>query len=152
VYAWDSPNVPIELGASIFVSVNKILVDAVQTFNLSINDKLSSRLTSNPELGIWNGEEFVLQTSANNGWWDIAKLLWRYGLAPIKTNRLMKSTVGSFLKLYEEPQFPFASLTDVVYDVGLTPVTASTGEQYLQKNGIGAKFANEVIQARCVHL
>ncbi|KAF2814819.1 Prenylcysteine oxidase [Mytilinidion resinicola] len=147
VYAWDAPNVPIELGASIFVSVNSILVDAVNNFNLSIDNKDSLRTADSPELGIWNGDEFVLQTPAHNGWWDIAKLLWRYGLAPIKTNRLMKSTVGKFLKLYEEPQFPFASLTDAVYDVGLAPVTASTGEQYLKENGIGVKFADEVIQA-----
>ncbi|OCK78630.1 prenylcysteine oxidase 1 [Lepidopterella palustris CBS 459.81] len=148
VHVWDDPHLPIELGASIFVKVNKVIVSAVETFNLSI-DSSADRLgpENAPELGIWNGYEFVLRTTAGNGWWDTAKLLWRYGLAPIKTNNLMKATTEKFFKMYDEPHFPFHSLTKVAYDLGLTAVTAATGEQYLQENGIGALFANEVIQA-----
>jgi prenylcysteine oxidase/farnesylcysteine lyase len=92
----------------------------------------------------------VLVTSEEDGWWDKAKLLWRYGLAPLKTNRLMKSTVGKFLGMYEEPVFPWDSLSDVLESQGLTDITGVTGEQYLTANGIGEAFAREVIQARCV--
>lgn len=147
VYAWDDPNLPIELGASIFVKVNKILVSAVENFNLSIDSARSVGPENVPELGIYNGYELVLQTAAGSGWWDTAKLLWRYGLAPIRTNNLMKSTTGKFFKMYDEPHFPFKSLTKVAYDLGLTAVTAATGEQYLKENNIGALFANEVVQA-----
>jgi len=101
-----------------------------------------------PELGVWNGQEFVLITSSEDGWWDKAKILWRYGLAPIKTNSLMKSVVGKFLQLYEEPLFPWRSLSEVVDKVGLTQVTGVTGQQFLKDSGIGDKFAKEVIQAR----
>ena len=148
VYAWDDPNLPIELGASIFVKVNKILVSAVENFNLSIDSARSVGPENVPELGIYNGYELVLQTAAGSGWWDTAKLLWRYGLAPIRTNNLMKSTTGKFFKMYDEPHFPFKSLTKVAYNLGLTAVTAATGEQYLKENSIGALFANEVVQAR----
>ena len=100
-----------------------------------------------PELGIWNGEEMILQTSKEDSWWDKAKLLWRYGLAPIYTNRLMKATVDKFLSFYEEPIFPFDNLSNAAYKVGLTTATAATGEQFLKENGIADKFAEEIIQA-----
>ncbi|KAF2466801.1 prenylcysteine oxidase-like protein 1 precursor [Lindgomyces ingoldianus] len=147
VNAWSDPNAPIELGASIFVEVNHILVSAAKTFNLSTSSDDRPKPDGAPELGIWNGEEFVLVTSAEDGWWDKAKLLWRYGLAPIRTNSLMRSTVGKFLKMYEEPAFPFKSLSDVAEQVGLTNITGVTGEQFLKANSIGDQFANDVIQA-----
>lgn len=101
-----------------------------------------------PLLGIWNSEEFVFtQAPGGRDWWDNAKLIWKYGLAPIRTVRLMKSTVGKFLKMYEAPYFPWVSLNQVIYDLGLNVVTAATGEQYLKENSIGDLFANEIIQA-----
>lgn len=89
-------------------------------------------------------------TNSEDGWWEKAKLLWRYGLAPIRTNRLMKSTVAKFLKMYEEPVFPWRSLSEVVAEMGLVEATGVTGEQYLKENGIGELFGREVIQARYV--
>jgi len=60
----------------------------------------------------------------------------------------MKSTVGKFLRMYEEPYFPWASLSGVVYDLGLTAATAATGERFLEESGVGRLFAGEVVQAR----
>lgn len=60
---------------------------------------------------------------------------------------LMKATVAKFLRMYDEPVFPFSSLTQAAQDVGLSAVTASTGEQYLRENNIGNLFAREIIQA-----
>lgn len=147
VNAWDAPGVPIELGGSIFVEVNKILVEATKEFNLSTSSLDSPKPQGAPDLGIWNGQEFVVVTKSEDGWWDKARLLWRYGLAPIRTNSLMKSTVGKFLRLYEEPLFPWKSLSDAVEEVELTSVTSHTGEQYLKANKIEGKFVNEIIQA-----
>ncbi|KAF2630042.1 Prenylcysteine oxidase [Macroventuria anomochaeta] len=149
VDAWSDPAVPIELGGSIFVDVNHILVNATRDFNLSIassEDSLATRLEL-PDLGIWDGKQFVLVTSEEDGWWDKARLLWRYGLAPLKTNRLMKSAVGRFLGMYEEPVFPWSSLGEALEGQGLLEITGVTGEQYLTANGIGNAFASEVIQA-----
>lgn len=145
---------PIELGGSIFVDVNHILVNATRDFNLSVasqEDSLATRLAL-PDLGIWDGEQFVLVTTEEDGWWDKAKLLWRYGLAPLKTNRLMKAAVGKFLDMYEEPVFPWENLGETLESQGLLDVTGVTGEQYLKANGIGDAFAREVIQARWVLL
>lgn len=124
------------------------MVEAVKKFNLSAADQnLATRLEI-PDLGIWNGKEFILVTRAEDTWWDKAKLLWRYGTAPLWTNRLMKSAVGKFLTMYDEPIFPWSSLSDVIEQVGLLEVTGVTGEQYLKANGIGELFAKEIIQAR----
>lgn len=132
--------------------MNQILVNATRDLNLSVasqEDSLATRLEL-PDLGIWDGTQFVLVTREEDGWWDKAKLLWRYGLAPLKTNRLMKSVVGRFLDMYEEPVFPWSNLGETLESQGLLDITGVTGEQYLKANGIGDAFAREVIQARCV--
>lgn len=149
VNAWDHPEIPVELGGSIFVQVNKILVSAVTTFNLTTTKFESTSADDGASLlGIWNGKKFIFQQDESSSfWWDVAKLVWRYGLSPIKTNNLMKSTIAKFLQMYEEPVFPWKSLSDVAYKLGLTAVTSSTGEQFLRENGISAAFANEIIQA-----
>jgi prenylcysteine oxidase/farnesylcysteine lyase len=134
VNAYDNPLEPVELGASIFVEVNTILKNSSEKFGL----KPRRPHTEEAEvIGIWNGQTFVY-TQKDSGWkyWDIAKLLWKYGLAPIRTQNLMKSTVGKFLKLYEYPFFPFRSLSDRVLDLGLTDVTSITGEQLLAANNV----------------
>ncbi|CZT42570.1 related to prenylcysteine lyase [Rhynchosporium secalis] len=145
VNAHDNPLEPVEVGGSIFVEVNAILNNASRLFGLQARE---SDTETNEILGIWNGKTFVY-TQKDSGWkyWDIAKLLWKYGLAPIRTQRLSKSIVGKFLKLYEFPFFPFRSLSDRLFDLGLTSVTSQTGEQLLTANKIGAPFTTDIIQA-----
>jgi len=154
VNAHDDPSQPVELGASIFVSVNRNLASACEAFNLSTSSNARgphSNTEPGETLGVWNGREFVftqrLEENRWGSWWSTTKLLWRYGWAPVRTVKLMKKVVGQFLMMYEEPHFPWISLSEVVNDVGLTGVTASTGEQYLAQNGIGELFAKEIVQA-----
>lgn len=148
VNAYNNTNHPIELGASVFVEVNQILVDAVKAFNLS-TASFSKRGDDVPgaALAIWDGKTFVFTQDSEGGWWDTAKMFYRYGLSPLRTLNLMKATVGKFLKMYEEPVFPFASLTQAAQDVGLLAATSATGEDFLRENSIGNLFAREVIQA-----
>jgi prenylcysteine oxidase/farnesylcysteine lyase len=148
VNVWDDPLSPaVELGGSIFVDVNRIMMEAMKTFNLSAASHNVVATRDMPDLGIWNGQEFVVETNSGDTWWDIAKLWWRYGAAPLWTSRLMKSAVGKFLTMYDEPVFPWKSLSDAVERVGLLETTGVTGDQYLKTNGIGERFAKEVIQA-----
>ncbi|KAL3426228.1 prenylcysteine oxidase [Phlyctema vagabunda] len=146
VNAFDNPLEPVELGASIFVEVNAILKNASNHFRL--NPRARSLDADSELLGIWDGDKFVFtQQEGGWEWWNTAKILWKYGLAPIRTQRLMKTTVGKFLKLYDAPFFPFRSLSDRALDLGLTAVTSMTGEQFLAANNIGAPFSTEIIQA-----
>ena len=151
VNVYDDASLPVELGASIFVQVNQILVDAAKEFNLSTSPGISGTsddTVPGAALAIWNGQEFVVtQSGSSTRWWDIAKLFWKYGTAPLRTMNLKKATVGKFLTMYEAPVFPFESLTQAAQDVGLLAVTAATGEQYLRENGISGNFGKHIVQA-----
>jgi prenylcysteine oxidase/farnesylcysteine lyase len=150
VNAYDDPAFPIELGASIFVSVNKNLVNAANEFGLSVSSASAKKPRIEEEsdiLGIYDGKE-LLFTYPEGKWWSLAKLVYRYGLmAPYRTKKLTEATVGKFLQMYEAPYFPFASLSETVEAVGLLPATGTTGQQFLEQNGISEGFAQELIQA-----
>ncbi|KAK5133034.1 hypothetical protein LTR08_008239 [Meristemomyces frigidus] len=148
VDAYDNPAFPVELGASIFVELNSILVDAVKAFNLSTGAfRSANEDIPGASLAVWDGSAFVVQQNSAGGWWDVAKLLWKYGWAPYTTMKLMRSTTGSFRKMYDAPVFPFASLTQAVEDVGLLSVVSATGEQYMLENGIKGDFGHDIVQA-----
>ncbi|KAF2459678.1 Prenylcysteine lyase-domain-containing protein [Lineolata rhizophorae] len=151
--------------------MNRILFEAAERFNLSTSsaeDDIYERVwkweddpenqlkkcqsdeayTVSPFLGIWNGEAFVYtQKSASLGIWDFAKLLWRYGTAPLRANRLTKEVINRFLRLYEDPLFPWVSLTDAVRVVGLDTVTTKTAESLFKQRGMWGEFAREIVQA-----
>ncbi|KAJ5751615.1 hypothetical protein N7520_008532 [Penicillium odoratum] len=148
VDAFDDPAYPIELGASIFVEVNQILMNASYDLGLFVlgADHARPKQTAD-SIGIWDGSQFVFTMKDSSGWWNIAKLLWRYGLAPLRTQNLMKDIVGRFLRLYEEPLFPFRSLSEAAAAVDLVNVTASPGSNFLDANSISELFAREIIQA-----
>ncbi|TAQ89870.1 hypothetical protein B7494_g1796 [Chlorociboria aeruginascens] len=145
VNAYGNALEPVELGASIFVDINTILKNSSEKFGLRPRD---SETENSEVLGIWNGETFVFtQADSEWAWWKTAKILWKYGLAPVRTQRLMKSTINSFLKLYESPYFPFRSLSERSEFLGLTAIASLTGEQYLAANKIGSPFSTDIIQA-----
>ena len=145
VNVYDNPLIPVELGASIFVEVNTILKNASEAFGLNATN---AETDASKILGIWNGQKFVYtQKEGGYAWWDITKLIWKYGWAPVRTNNLMKKTIEKFRKLYEYPFFPFRSLSDRAFDLELTEVTAITGVQLLAANNIGAPYSTDIIQA-----
>ncbi|RPA73237.1 Prenylcysteine oxidase [Ascobolus immersus RN42] len=157
VNAYDDADHPIELGASIFVEVNANLVSATEELGLDVVDLERVPRDEGEErefsanFAVYNGEEMVFTMPYIDGkkdaWWNNIKVLWRYGMAPIYTQRLMKSTVGKFLSFYAPPVFPFKDLTETAINAGLLETTGVTGQQYLEKNGIASKWSNEVIQA-----
>lgn len=102
---------------------------------------------SEATIGIWDGYRFVFVLKDSYGWWNIAKLLWRYGWAPIRTQNLMKRTVAKFLEIYDEPMFPFRSLALAAAELGLLDSTSSPGETFLEKNNVSPDFSRDVIQA-----
>lgn len=149
------PCIPIELGASIFVSVNHILLEATNALNLSTNSTSSQTQNEDDEeqsLGVFNGQRFVFIQSMGEGklnyWWNTVKILWKYGISPFRSMKLMRSTVDSFLQMYDEPIFPWnEGLSEAAAAAGLLNATSSTGKQYLNANGIADGFAKDIIQA-----
>lgn len=126
-----------ELGGSIFIKKNHILYDSLAEFGLEPKD---AGLGSDPELGIWDGDEFVFQINEKHSfWWNAYKVFMKYGfLAPRRTQKLMEATIEKFLRLYEPPHFPFRSLTQRAYELGLVQETSVTGEQLLGSNGVSS--------------
>lgn len=148
VNVFDDPSLPIELGASIFVSVNYNLMDTAKELGLKITGAGGDRPAESVNmLGIWDGFRFLYLQGPSLSWWDMAKLLWRYGLAPIRTQSLMKNTVNKFLQMYKPPYFPFSSLSETVQTLGLHEATGVPGAQFLETNGISESFSNDIIQS-----
>jgi prenylcysteine oxidase/farnesylcysteine lyase len=146
VNAYDVPGHPVELGASIFVSVNEILMNATKEFGLDLKPLADEE--EHETIGIWNGEKFVLlQTSGGWEWWNNVKMFWKYGMSPIIANKLMKATVAKFLKLYEPPFFPFRSLSERVVELDLISATGVTGDQLLISHNVYPPFTTDIIQA-----
>lgn len=128
------------------MQVNHIMYSAAQRFGLSLGDMSTSE--KGDLTAIWDGENIVFSSEKGTAWWwDAARMFWKYGLAPYRAVNLVKSVVGTFLKLYEPPYFPFRSLTQRVYELGLQGATGVTGEQFLASNNIDAKFSRHILQA-----
>lgn len=150
VNVYGDPLEPVELGASIFVQVNRNLVNAVNQFSLSTRGDNGAHPDDPPQiLGIWNGKEFIFtQNEGDSDWLSAAKIIWKYGILNVwRTQSLMKKTVGTFLQMYEKPVFPFRSLSETAYDLGLNLITARTGRKFLEDNGIHPPFSTDIIQA-----
>ena len=152
INALKDPRYPTELGGSIFVRINQILYNASQSFNLATSSP-SLTQPSLYDLGIWDGNSLVFtlpnRPSTPGGtlgeYWDIAKLFFKYGLAPLRVRRLQQATISKFLKLYDE-EFPF-DLNEVIRDVGLLEVLNQTGRELVRAGGVSDAFAREIVQA-----
>lgn len=132
---YDDPSQPVELGASIFITLNHIIYGAAQRFNLPFEDL--QPINPHELTAIWDGENLVFETVASSSWWwEAARMWWRYGTSPYRAVSLVKNVVNIFLKLYEPPYFPFRSLTQRVYELGLERATGVTGEQFLEDNKV----------------
>ncbi|KIV96734.1 hypothetical protein PV10_00560 [Exophiala mesophila] len=155
VNAFSLSEYPVELGASIFVAINHILVNATRELNLTSSVKIyQAPPEAKYELGVWDGTSFVFtadvdddDNSSARGWWGIVKLLWRYGLAPIRTRRAAQAAAATFSKFYEPPLFPFHSLQEVIEETGLIDYTSVTGTEALINAGVSEKFRREIVQA-----
>ncbi|KAK9467933.1 Prenylcysteine lyase-domain-containing protein [Lipomyces arxii] len=149
----DDPSWPVELGASIFVKENLNLMAAAKDLGLTVRSSELGRVKKQDDIsvedsfGIWDGKSFVFSASSESSWKSIAKMLYQYGTAPIKARRLAKQTLGSFLKYYEESNFPFQNLTEISNRYGLVNLTDETAYNYFTEKGISELFVDQIVQA-----
>ncbi|CAE6398946.1 unnamed protein product [Rhizoctonia solani] len=146
VRPYDDATIPtVELGASIYVDANKNIARAVKEFNLFTVEYGDE----SEEIGIWNGNEFVL-TLNNEGWrswWTTAKLFWRYGYSsPLKVRALVKDMVNSYMNLYQ-PRTPHPSIASISSSLNFTHITAVSTSKYLADNGVSPLFVHELVEA-----
>lgn len=129
--------------------MNKNLVSAVEEFGLATHGFRRKGEEELPDtLGVYDGATWhYIQDGGDYGWWNIAKLLWKYGITPARTNTLMKKTVGEFLRMYEKPHFPFGNVSETALSLGLSSATGMTGNQFLEANNLKPPFTTDIIQA-----
>lgn len=121
--------------------MNYILSNATRDFGLTVKNPGSDE---DGLLGIWDGDSFVYtQDSGSWDWLNLARLFWKYGTAPYFTNRLVQGTVATFLKLYDEPFFPFKSLSARAFQLDLVKITGMTGRQLLAANNVSLGILGE---------
>jgi prenylcysteine oxidase / farnesylcysteine lyase len=111
VYPYDNTSLPeLELGASIFIEADQNLWRASNEFNLTRRDFRGESYDS----GIWDGQNILFSVCSklrvqelrskyhpffvqfNGGWWDTAKMLWRYGyMSPQRTENLYENIINA---------------------------------------------------------
>ncbi|CCG83985.1 protein of unknown function [Taphrina deformans PYCC 5710] len=132
----------IELGASIFVDVNSNLVTAAKQFNLSYT---SDDKDGTDSLGVWNGEDFVYRDMGGSKYWNLAKLVWKYGLSPYRAQQHVAKVLGQFEGLYDA--IPFPQLTKTAEDLDLLQYTNVSGLQSYQNSRVSEVFLNHIVNA-----
>lgn len=146
VYPYNDTELePIELGASIFVRINKNLWRATEEFGL---ERISFG-DDGDVMGLWDGKDVILTTGGGyGGWWDTLKIIWRYGLqAPRRTEALVKTMADKFLYLYGSSAPRFDNLTGLADTLDWTPVIAQTAAEYLEAQGVDRRFTHELVDA-----
>ncbi|KAN0138475.1 Prenylcysteine lyase domain containing protein [Lactarius tabidus] len=139
---------PVELGASIFVDVNKNLQRATREFDLpryGFEDQDGA-------LGIWDGEQFLYTAGSNTGlvgsWLDNIKFLWRYGYhSAKKTQELVRSMLGAFVTLYKLDAPQWSSIEQLGKTLNWTEMVSLTASEYFLNHGVSERFINEQIEA-----
>ncbi|CCH45687.1 Prenylcysteine oxidase 1 [Wickerhamomyces ciferrii] len=146
----NSTDLPIELGASVFVNANKILFNAVEQFGLetqsfSIHEQYPDIFKGS--IGIWNGTDFVYKTKGEEGvLFGTIKFLWKYGLSPIRSYLLVRDIVKKFINDYYRDGFPF-TLNEIVQKSGFDEFTNTDGESFLISKSISEIFTKNIIEA-----
>lgn len=151
VNALNDARYPLELGGSIFVKANTILYNATRDFGLDVTTKLYDTAGSQYDLGVWDGSKFVFKQIHGDSWWkgywDVAKLLWKYGLSPIRTQRLAQNLLKYWPLFYEYPIFPFTSIKEAALKLGYDKYIATTGDQVYSDAGVSKAFVRDIVQA-----
>ncbi|CAO3587125.1 unnamed protein product [Absidia cylindrospora] len=132
----------IELGASIFVSVNYNMMNASEKFGLPLK-----HLTEETKLGIWNGESFLFEETGNQ-YWDAAKMLWRYGMAPLRFPNHLRSILDKFLTVYDidDRHKAFTALPEILDQLNLKALVNQSGSDHLN-DMFGSIFVHELVQS-----
>ncbi|KAM0788030.1 hypothetical protein ACM66B_006229 [Microbotryomycetes sp. NB124-2] len=145
----DDDDEPVECGASIFVKANKNMHKAAKEFNLT----LKPHGGEDGGMAVWDGQHFVFQESGGRGWgyWDLAKMFWRYGRAPLRVKKVVDATVTNFVSLYS-PAFaqrgPFDSVRDFANATDLLEAASTRADRYMSKYAPSSElFVNELVGA-----
>ncbi|KAJ6653265.1 hypothetical protein lerEdw1_009429 [Lerista edwardsae] len=100
-------------------------------------------------LGVYSGEEVVFKESSCD-LWTIVKLLWRYGLDPLRIYAWVQGNLSSFMRIYhhQSRDLAFSTNEGLLYSIGgdkfLQMLNQSMGEN-LKKDRYSQKFIRELV-------
>lgn len=157
VYPFDNDTYPsIEVGASIFVKANKNLWKASKLFNLTLQDMHGGGGDNDDEsssgMAIFDGQDFVYkEDSGGYGWWNMAKLFWRYGYSgPMTVKNTVSETVAKFTQLYGDTfqsNGPYEGILDFAEALDLDKLAYNTTKEHLRSLGVNELFIQELVAA-----
>lgn len=144
----DAP--PLEIGASILASTNRLMRFYVSAFNLTTD--VTSDVAS---LGLWDGQHFVYRT-ASSFYRTASSTLWRYGLSVLRSRWFVARLLRHFDRLYDihdnSPRkspvshVPFASVEAFFNRSGLYSLTAARFDTVCARL-FYARFEREMVTA-----
>jgi len=137
----------VEWGASMFVDENKNLVEASKNFDLKLIPFSSNTDSDDNRFGIWKPSqkrfEFV---ESNSKWKDKFNGIYRYGLSPFWTIRMVNRVVGQFLKLYDTTK-GFESIEEMIHVLKMEPyMKVSAREFFESKYQFRRKWIDEMLE------
>ncbi|XP_058715479.1 prenylcysteine oxidase 1 [Poecile atricapillus] len=99
--------------------------------------------------GVYNGEEFVFEESS---WFfiNLIKLLWHYGLNPLRMSMWVEGILDKFMRIYryQMHDYAFSSNERLLHTLGgddFTRLLNQTIDEAMQEAGFSQKFINEVV-------
>lgn len=138
-----SPVKDIEVGASTFSRENRLLVSAMRELGL----EEASLDVFAKDIGIWNGREFIfIQPWDPSRWWNRAKLISKYGWAPVRTEDLARKTINELYAQFDSDHSPIESLSKLASASGLEESITSSAEVFLRRHNIAPPVSTEIIQ------
>lgn len=140
----------VELGASIFVHTNHILWESAEMFNLTVVTKEEGRgLEDDKLLGIYNGHETVFELEWPDTIWKklVIQMARKFGvLSPYRANKLKNEATSRFMKMYNDPYFPWKSLDFVVDAVELREYVNLTAEEWFTEHSVSREYQEQFLQ------
>ncbi|NXV58543.1 PCYOX oxidase, partial [Molothrus ater] len=139
----DMEGASYEAGGSVIHPLNLHMKHFVQELGLSANT-----LQGSPS-GVYNGEEFVFEESS----WSFInrpKLLWHYGLNPLRMSMWVEDILDKFMRIYryQMHDYAFSSNERLLHALGgddFTRLLNQSIDEAMQKAGFSQKFINQVL-------
>lgn len=148
-FSVDVSNHSYDFGASFFLKENELIYNLTQEYNVTLlneNDPEDNSDIDN-SIAFVDGKDIVFELADTYKIINIFKMLWRYGLAPLKINRNVKTLVNKFREIYSflNNKTPFSNLQQLIEALDLQDLISITLKQYLENMNLNQLFIDEFI-------
>ncbi|NXO64694.1 PCYOX oxidase, partial [Phainopepla nitens] len=143
LHTLDMEGAAYEAGGCVIHPLNLHMKHFVKELGLSVASVQGSLA------GVYNGEEFVFEESS---WYfiNLLKLLWHYGLSPLRMSMWVEDILDKFMRIYryQMHDYAFSSNERLLHALGgndYMQLLNQTIDEAMQKAGFSQKFINEVV-------